>query len=430
MNELKGNAHFDNPIDKWRHLIEFHVANGTGKSRHAKDGWTTSDLCVAISASMPPNQVVHRRTLDSWRKANTLPSNKHRVGLFNALFPQGRIASPDEFDELRATLAAAQAYKRVTPNPSPDPLKTEGCSLETTSLSVRTEVLAGKLNLSSEALTEIASEARKIVSQPKPGADENQSLHEAARLFVASHCFESLSEHQCFQDDWFCPPMSILPAGAFTLGAAPTDELAYENERPTRHINIDYRFAVGIAPVTFQAFDLFCQATKTEHPFDEGWGRGDRPAIHVSWNDAQHYIAWLNANTSGGYRLLSEAEWEYMARAGTDKRYITADDVDSSMGNAAETLGSSSKCGRFPSNPWGLQDCLGNVWEWVEDNWANSYAAHPANGTPFLTRQEDLRCLRGGSWDCSYRNMRVTDRCRQGADNRVNNVGFRLAKTL
>jgi formylglycine-generating enzyme required for sulfatase activity len=430
MNELNASAQFENSIDKWRQLIEFHFANGTGKARHAKDGWTTSELCVAISASLAPDQVVHRRTLDSWRKANTLPSKKHRVGLFNALFPQGRITSPDAFDEIRATLASAQAFKRVaTPQLSNAEPKDEP-KLETTSLAVRTEVLAGKLGLSPNAMADIDAVARDIVNHPKPGAGEDQTLHEAARLFVAANCFDSLIEHACFQDDWFSPPMTILPPGEFTLGAAPTDDLAYENERPTRHIGIDYRFAVGIAPVTFQAFDLFCQATNAEHAFDEGWGRGERPAIHVSWNDAQLYIAWLNANTAGGYRLLSETEWEYMARAGTTKRYITANDADKSMGNAAETLGASSKCGSFPSNPWGLQDCLGNVWEWVADNWASSYAAHPADGAPFLTKPEDLRCLRGGSWDCSYRNMRVTDRCRQGANNRVNNVGFRLAKTL
>ena len=142
------------------------------------------------------------------------------------------------------------------------------------------------------------------------------------------------------------------------------------DERPQHRVAIGRRFAIGRYPVTFDEYDRFCEAKQRKKPGDGGWGRGRRPVIDVSWNDARDYVAWLSQETGQAYRLPSEAGWEYACRAGTTSRYSFGDAITARDVNYADSgLGRTSEVGAYPANRWGLHDMHGHVWEWVEDDW-------------------------------------------------------------
>jgi formylglycine-generating enzyme required for sulfatase activity len=195
-------------------------------------------------------------------------------------------------------------------------------------------------------------------------------------------------------------------------------------------------FAVGKYAVTFDEWDACVAAGGCTHkPGDRGWGRGRQPVIDVSWQDAQAYVSWLAKKTGQPYRLLSEAEWEYAARAGTTTRYPWGDEPGT---NRANFSGSGSKwsrrqtapVGSFDANAFGLHDMIGNVWEWVQDCWNESYKGAPLDGRPWEEGDCGRRVLRGGSWDIIPEYARAAVRIRDEPGEGVYNVGFRLARTL
>ena len=187
-------------------------------------------------------------------------------------------------------------------------------------------------------------------------------------------------------------------------GARPTpEEGRYDDEGPVRRVTIAAPFAVGKYEVTFAQWDA-CAASGGcggYRPDDEGWGRGDRPATDVSWVSAKGYVRWLSEETGKDYRLLSEAEWEYAAPAGS-----------------------------FAANGFGLHDMHGNVWEWVEDCWNDSYRGAPSDGSAWMSGDCSVRVLRGGSGSDEPRNLRSTVRDGSGTGTRYNTLGFRVARTL
>ena len=173
-------------------------------------------------------------------------------------------------------------------------------------------------------------------------------------------------------------------------------------------------FAVGRFEVTFDEWDACladngCAGNKS--PSDADWGKGTRPVINVSWNDAKEYVAWLSRKAAKPYRLLSEAEWEYAARAGSDKAYTWGDDIGKGKANC-RGCGSqwdnkqTAPAGSFPPNAFGLHDMHGNAWEWVEDCWHDSYAGAPSDGSTWTTSSCFLRVLRGGAWDNTPEDLR------------------------
>ena len=177
-------------------------------------------------------------------------------------------------------------------------------------------------------------------------------------------------DRSVFRDAPFAPELVVLPAGEFRMGSPECEEGRSDNEGPQHRVTIGQRFAVGRYPVTFDEYDRFCEATRREKPGDEGWGRGRRPVINVSWNDARDYLAWLSQETDLAYRLPSEAEWEYACRAGTTTRYSFGDGIAPNQANYADSgIGRTSEVNAYSPNPWGLHDMHGNVWEWVEDEW-------------------------------------------------------------
>lgn len=230
------------------------------------------------------------------------------------------------------------------------------------------------------------------------------------------------------------PEMVVIPAGSFLMGSPESEVGRDDNEGPQRRVTIGQPFAVGRYEVTFEEYDA-CVADGgcAEQPRDEGWGRGRRPVINVSWNEAQAYARWLSEKTGQRYRLLTEAEWEYAARAGTTTRWSFGDD-ESQLGAHAwfgsNSNGRTQPVGGKAANRFGLYDVHGNVWEWVEDCSADTYSGLTTNGAANTTQGCSSRVFRGGSWYVIPQFLRSAIRVRLAPTFRYDNFGFRLARTL
>lgn len=250
-----------------------------------------------------------------------------------------------------------------------------------------------------------------------------------------------LAPFSVFRDAPDTPEMVVIPVGMFMMGSAGTEAGRKHDEGPVHQVRIDRPFALGRYALTFDEWDA-CVAHGScfYRPEDQGWGRGRRPVINVSWDDAVAYIKWLWHRVDQPYRLPSEAEWEYAARAGTTTRYPWGDDPGTSQANFR---GSGSQwggkqtapVGSFEPNAWGLYDMIGNVWEWVQDYSKDSYAGAPTDGSAWLKRsffETRMRVLRGGSWGGQFGpvDARSANRGRGASSDRDESNGFRLARTL
>ena len=242
-----------------------------------------------------------------------------------------------------------------------------------------------------------------------------------------------------FQDCAECPEMVMVPAGDYWMGSPAGEAGRYEDEGPRHRVRIGEAFAVGKYEVTFEEWDA-CVAEGGcggYRPDDEGWGREDRPVVNVRWGDAKAYVSWLSGRTGKEYRLLSEGEWEYVARAGTETRYTWGDDEGNNRANC-DGCGSrwddrkTAPVGSFGANGFGLHDVHGNVWEWVEDCWHGNYEGAPTDGSAWTSGGNcGWRVLRGGSWFNGSRYLRSAVRSRYSTVNRDSDyVGFRIARTL
>ncbi len=253
-----------------------------------------------------------------------------------------------------------------------------------------------------------------------------------------------------FRDCPDCPEMVVIPAGRFTMGSPANEKDRSSDEGPQHEVSVK-SFALGKTEVTFAQWDACVAAGGCSHrPGDEGWGRGTRPAINVSWSDAQAYVKWLNTKTGKSYRLPSEAEWEYAARAGSTTarpwgnnagdacRYANVYDA---TGERVNKFGwETHKCddgeaktapvGKYVANGFGLHDMIGNVWEWVEDCHHDSYSGAPSDGSAWTSGKCDVRVLRGGSWRGGPGFARSARRSGGGSAERDVSSGFRLARML
>jgi formylglycine-generating enzyme required for sulfatase activity len=230
--------------------------------------------------------------------------------------------------------------------------------------------------------------------------------------------------------------MAVIPPGSYLLGAPESESGASSDEKPQHRVRIAQPFAIGRYAVTFEDYDRFCVETCRQQPVDRGWGRGRRPVIDVSWEDAVAYGDWLSAQTGQTYRLPTEAEWEYAARAGTATAYWWGDEIG--RGNAnCDGCGSqwddkeTAPVGSFKPNAFGLFDTAGNVWEWVADCFHDNYKGAPADGSTWdASGSCPARVLRGGCWNSYSRNLRSANRLRYGTGDRGYDIGFRVARTL
>ncbi len=256
--------------------------------------------------------------------------------------------------------------------------------------------------------------------------------------------------------------MVPLPAGTFMMGSPDDEKDRLIVEGPQHAVTIARPFAVGKFAVTAGQFAAFVAESGYQSGTQCGqWDgkewkekpgsfgspgfaqEGDHPAVCVSWDDAQAYAAWLSLKTGQRYRLLTEAEWEYAARAGTTTPFWWGASMTPEQANynGNLTYGPAGRTGAWPqrtvpvslfaANPWGLYQVHGNVWEWVEDCWCRSYAGAPADGTARKTAANcEARVLRGGSWLNGPRGLRSARRHGARPDFRRSDVGFRLARTL
>ena len=229
------------------------------------------------------------------------------------------------------------------------------------------------------------------------------------------------------------PEMVRIPAGTFRMGCV-TWLYCRSSEKPVRDVRVA-SFAVARHELTFTQWDVCTEYGPCQWVDDEGWGRGDRPVINVSWDDAQAYVGWLSRETGESYRLPSEAEWEYATRAGTTTHYSWGDSEGENRANC-DGCGSpwdndrTAPVGSFAPNRFGLYDVHGNVWEWVADCWNENYRGAPSDGIAWLQGDCSNRVLRGGSWYSHPRNIRTAYRQWYKADFRPYIVGFRVARTL
>jgi formylglycine-generating enzyme required for sulfatase activity len=262
----------------------------------------------------------------------------------------------------------------------------------------------------------------------------------------------ALAPAASFAECSYCPVMVVVPAGTFVMGSPPEETPAnrrfYDNERPQHQVVIEQPFAVGRFEVTFEQWDAcYYLGGCTTRPGDEGWGRGNQPVVNINWDDAKQYVAWLSRQTGKPYRLLTESEWEYAARAGTQTPYAFGTSIDGKAN--CDGCGSrwdnerTAPVGSFAANAFGLHDMHGNVWELVEDCYRDSYQGAPSNSATVHVEGCRDHVVRGGSFYNFKLNVRTAVRTRWHAgaskadvldpddpDTPAKAMGLRIARTL
>ena len=278
---------------------------------------------------------------------------------------------------------------------------------------------------------------------------------------------KNLRPGDVFKDCADCPEMFVIPKGKFRMG----DSSGGTNdwEKPVHKVVFSYQFAVGKFEVTRGEYKAFVLATSDkwqggcQHRTKERWAyntsmdwsglsyrQSDRhPVVCINWEVAKAYVEWLRLRTGREYRLLSGSEWEYVARAGTATKFYFGNEIrelcehengadlrakfftfrnkscDDGFGNRTSPVGG------YPSNPFGVHDMLGNVSEWVEDIWQESFAGAPTDGSAWTKPEEwDRRVIRGGDWTSSPMDMRASVRGRNDVLSTYDHTGFRVAVTL
>jgi formylglycine-generating enzyme required for sulfatase activity len=272
------------------------------------------------------------------------------------------------------------------------------------------------------------------------------------------------------QDCAECPELLAVPAGEFIMGSGPKEKMREPDEEPAHRVRIAASIAVGKFEVTRAQYAVFVKETGREHKpgcnstrggffhknpkatwQNPGFDQTDsEPVVCVSWDDAQAYAQWLSKKAVKSYRLLNEAEWEYVARAGStgSRHWAEADNAavcryasvaDTSyksvspgapMFPCSDGFAFTSPVGRFPANAFGVYDMLGNAWEWIEDCWNEGYAGAPALAAPRLSGSCTERAFRGGAWNSPPSTLRSAYRDRASKDERHDNLGFRVARNL
>ncbi len=241
-----------------------------------------------------------------------------------------------------------------------------------------------------------------------------------------------------FRDCPECPEMIVLPTGVATLGAPETDPERTSHELPPHKAAISYVLAVGRFEITFAEWDACATAGGCRKDVQQpSWGRyGQHPVVNVDWRDTQVYLDWLKKTSGFEYRLLTETEWEYAARANRPTRYSWGNEIGQNYANCSNCSSSSKEqatrsTGAFIGNAFSLFDMHGNVHEWVIDCWHNNYQGAPNDGSAWLHQcDEGRRVLKGGAWNTPAQDLRTSARHRETWDKRAENIGFRVARIL
>ena len=271
----------------------------------------------------------------------------------------------------------------------------------------------------------------------------SEGVHAAEANILA----EYLRPGRTFRDCENCPEMVVVDAGSYIMGSPENENGHSENETPLHMVTIERPLAVGMYEVKLAEFRAFADEggpprkkcwtyvndewkERGEHGWDNpGYEQTkEYPVVCVNWNDAQVYVDWLSEKTGEEYRLLSEAEWEYIARAGTTTPFHYGETILKSQANYGGEY--TLPVGKYKKNDFGLYDVHGNVWEWVQDCWNESYVDAPSDGTEWERGDCSLRLLRGGAWNVESEFIRSGIRGRNDVKFRGSFNGFRVAKTL
>jgi formylglycine-generating enzyme required for sulfatase activity len=280
---------------------------------------------------------------------------------------------------------------------------------------------------------------------------------------LSENAERALKPKDSFKECERCPEMVVVPAGSFTMGAPESERAAVaaayatygivpwslttnpppSSDGPQHRVTIAQPIAVGRFPVTFDEWDDCSDdgGCNGYRPSDQGWGRGSRPAVNVSWDDAEAYVAWLSRKTGKRYRLLSEAEWEYMTRAGSMTPYWWGWSFSTSQANyngsrtydgqpTGENRQKTLPVASFSPNPWGFYQVHGNSYDWVEDCFHDDYVGAPVDGSSWTTGNCKGHVVRGGAWSSAPWVLRSAFRAWMPTDFRSSNHGFRMARTL
>jgi formylglycine-generating enzyme required for sulfatase activity len=253
---------------------------------------------------------------------------------------------------------------------------------------------------------------------------------------------QALSPQDLFKECAVCPEMIVVPAGDFVMGAPDGEADSQSNERPQHTVSIRHAFAVGRFAVTFAEWDACVSAGVCKFRPTQGFGQERMPVLNLYWHDAQDYVWWLSNRTGRPYRLLSEAEREYVTRAGVvANAYWWGDTISAAEANyngvrfgAAESNNPLLKrpvpVDSFRPNAWGLYQVHGNVYEWVMDCWNETYNGAPTDGSAWVEGECHRRVLRGGSWSRGPESLRSAARIGMGSDMRMFPFSMRVARTL
>ena len=304
-----------------------------------------------------------------------------------------------------------------------------------------------RLRLEQERLARQKAEQERLAEQRAEQERVRLLLAEQERLRAQEAEQERLrqlyTDGKEFRDCDGCPVMVVVPAGKFRMGSPASERSRNPSEGPLHEVTIAQPFAAGKYEVTFDQWDACVSEGGCSHvPHDAGWGRGNRPVVNVNWHDAGEYVDWLSHKTGKRYRLLSEAEWEYAARAGTRGPFHFGRTISTDQANyrGFYTYGGGSpgvyrartvSVGRFPGNAFGLHDVHGNVWEWVEDCWHGNYQGAPSDGSAWTSGGDcEVRVIRGGSQGSRPKDIRSAIRSGNVAENRNKSNGFRVGWSI
>jgi formylglycine-generating enzyme required for sulfatase activity len=266
-----------------------------------------------------------------------------------------------------------------------------------------------------------------VAAKPTPQPEPVEAPAAGAEItpLVAGRSFSD-----ALRDGGRGPTVVELPAATFTMGSSGASP--HFSERPQHSVTLP-AFAIGRHEVTFAQYDRFARATGRRLPYDEGWGRGERPVINISWKDATAYAAWLSKQTGHTYRLPSEAQWEFAARAGTGTPYWWAKSSGKIPANCFD-CGSqwdgkmSAPVGSFSPNGLGLYDTSGNVQEWTQDCYHNNYKGAPSDGSAWQSAGCSQRVVRGGAYSSPVESLRNARRAQFEQETRLDNIGFRVVR--
>jgi formylglycine-generating enzyme required for sulfatase activity len=292
-----------------------------------------------------------------------------------------------------------------------------------------------------QVATPVAPQAALVAESPPPASEQpptpaaatpsaSKMSAVAAPLIKAAPAAAPSAASDALRGGGEGPLMVALPGGSFVMGSK-RNTLA-KDEQPAHLVDLP-PFRISRYEVTFAQYDRFARATGRALPSDAGWGRGERPVINVSWDDAQAYVRWLSQQTGERYRLPSEAQWEYAARAGGESRYWWG--FASEQGRAvcfdcgsAWDKRRTAPVGSLPANPFSLHDTAGNAMEWVEDCHHSNYQGAPTNGEAWLNGDCSQRMVRGGAFNKPLSSLRSAARYQLPQDARFNMLGFRVVR--